>query len=314
MRATFGDMRVSYVDVNVSGGRKTYTDEVIEDDMDPGVVRIDGVYYRLDGDRAVVTSRNARKASYSGNVIIPDKVNYQGRTMIVDEIGESSFSESQVSSVVVGRNVKTIAFGSFDFTTIGSLIFEQPSALREIGGWGFNACNIDVVELPEGLESIATCAFQSSSMTKLKLPSSLRFISNSAFNYSTQLRDVYVRWNDVASLPTLGNSVFEGCEKSQINLHVPVGSASIYAADPQWSELNIIEDADSGIDEIAGDRLEIMVANGRIVITGLPVGTVATVYDISGMAVATTVDGEVDGLNHGVYIVKAGSTVAKVVL
>ena len=314
VRATFGDMRVSYVDVNVSGGIKTYTDEVIEDDMDPGVVRIDGVYYRLDGDRAVVTSRNARKASYSGNVIIPDKVNYQGRTMIVDEIGESSFSESQVSSVVVGRNVKTIAFGSFDFTTIGSLIFEQPSALREIGGWGFNACNIDVVELPEGLESIATCTFQSSSMTKLKLPSSLRFISNSAFNYSTQLRDVYVRWNDVASLPTLGNSVFEGCEKSQINLHVPVGSASIYAAAPQWSELNIIEDADSGIDEIAGDRLEIMVANGRIVITGLPVGTVATVYDISGMAVATTVDGEVDGLNHGVYIVKAGSTVAKVVL
>lgn len=57
-----------------------------------------------------------------------------------------------------------------------------------------------------------------------------------------------------------------------------------------------------------------MAANGRIVITGLPVGTVATVYGLSGMAVATTVDGEVDGLNHGVYIVKAGSTVAKVVL
>lgn len=314
VRATFGDMRMSYVDVNVSGGVKTYANEVLDDDMDPGVVRIDGVYYLIDGERAVVTRRNARGASYSGDVVIPATVSHQGHTVAVEEIGEGSFSQSKVNSLVIGRNVRTIAFGSLDFTTIGSLEFEQPSGLREIGGWGFNACEIDVVRLPEGLTVIGTCAFQSTSMKKLVLPSSVTYISSAAFNYSTQLKDVHVQWRDAASMPTTGNGIFDGCEKSKITLHVPAGCAAIYAADPQWGELNIVDDSDSGVADIAGDSVTISADNGRIVVTGLPAGTVATVYDLSGTLIGVSADGIVDCPGHGVYIVRVGATVAKIVI
>lgn len=314
VRATFGDMRMSYVDVKVSGGVKTYANEVLDDDMDPGVVRINGVYYLIDGERAVVTRRNARGASYSGDVVIPATVSHQGRTVAVEEIGEGSFSTSKVNSLVVGRNVKTIAFGALDFSTIGSLEFEQPSGLREIGGWGFNACDIDVVRLPEGLATIGTCAFQSTSMKKLVLPSSVTYISNAAFNYCTGLRDVHVQWRAAASMPATGNGIFDGCEKSQIRLHVPAGCAAIYAAHPQWGELNIVDDSDSGVADIAGDSVTISADNGRIIITGLPAGAVATVYDLSGARVAVSTDGIVDTLGHGVYIVRTGATVVKIVL
>lgn len=314
VRATFGDMRISYVDVNVSGGVKTYTNEVLEDDMDPGVVRINGVYYLIDGDRAVVTCRNARGASYSGDVVIPATVSHQGQTVAVEEIGEGSFTESKVNSLVIGRNVRTIAFGALDFSTIGRLEFEQPSGLREIGGWGFNGCEIDVVMLPEGFTVIGTCAFQSSSMKKLVLPSSVTYISNSAFNSNISLRDVHVQWRDAASMPTIGSGIFDNCDKAQIRLHVPKGCAAIYAADPQWGELNIIDDSDSGVSDIAGDSVTIIADNGRIIITGMPAGTAASVYDLSGVLVATSADGIVDGLGHGVYIVRVGATVAKVVI
>jgi hypothetical protein len=314
VRATFGDMRMSYVDVNVSGGVKTYANEVLDDDMDPGVVRIDGVYYLIDGERAVVTRRNARGASYSGDVVIPATVSYQGHTVAVEEIGEGAFSQSKVNSLVIGRNVRTIAFGSLDFTTIGSLEFEQPSGLCEIGGWGFNACEIDVVRLPEGLTVIGTCAFQSTSMKKLVLPSSVTYISNAAFNYSTQLKDVHVQWRDAASMPTAGNGIFDGCEKSQITLHVPAGCAALYAADPQWGELNIVDDSDSGVADIAGDSVTISADNGRIVVTGLPAGAVATVYDLSGALIGVSADGIVDCPGHGVYIVRVGATVAKIAI
>ena len=314
VRATFGDMRMSYVDVKVSGGVKTYANEVLDDDMDPGVVRINGVYYLIDGERAVVTRRNARGASYSGDVVIPATVSHQGQTVAVDEIGEGAFSQSKVNSLVIGRNVRTIAFGSLDFTTIGSLEFEQPSGLREIGGWGFNACETDVVRLPEGLTVIGTCAFQSTSMKKLVLPSSVTYISNAAFNYSTQLKDVHVQWRDAASMPTTGNGLFDGCEKSQITLHVPAGCAALYAADPQWGELNIVDDSDSGVADIAGDSVTISADNGRIVVTGLPAGAVATVYDLSGALIGVSADGIVECPAHGVYIVRVGTTVAKIVI
>lgn len=314
VRATFGDMRMSYVDVNVSGGVKTYANEVLDDDMDPGVVRIDGVYYLIDGERAVVTRRNARGASYSGDVVIPATVSHQGHTVAVEEIGEGAFSQSKVNSLVIGRNVRTIAFGSLDFSAIGSLEFEQPSGLREIGGWGFNACEIDVVRLPEGLTVIGTCAFQSTSMKKLVLPSSVTYISNAAFNYSTQLKDIHVQWRDAASMPTAGNGIFDGCEKSQITLHVPAGCAALYAADPQWGELNIVDDSDSGVADIAGDSVTISADNGRIVVTGLPAGAVATVYDLSGTLIGVSADGIVDCPAHGVYIVRVGATVAKIVI
>lgn len=314
VRATFGDMRMSYVDVNVSGGVKTYANEVLDDDMGPGVVRIDGVYYLIDGERAVVTRRNARGASYSGDVVIPATVSHQGHTVAVEEIGEGAFSQSKVNSLVIGRNVRTIAFAALDFTTIGSLEFEQPSGLREIGGWGFNACETDVVRLPEGLTVIGTCAFQSTSMKKLVLPSSVTYISNAAFNYSTQLKDVHVQWRDAASMPTTGNGIFDGCEKAKITLHVPAGCAAIYAADPQWGELNIVDDSDSGVADIAGDSVTISADNGRIVITGLPAGAVATVYDLSGSLIGVSADGIVDCPGHGVYIVRVGATVAKIVI
>lgn len=311
---TFADMRTSYVDLNVNGGVRTYSNEVLEDDMDPDVERIDGVYYRIDGDRAVVTQRNSRGNSYSGDVVIPAMIHHGGRSIPVEVIGESSFEECKLNSLKVGANVKTIAFGAFSLSNIGTIEFDEPSGLREIEGWGFNGVKIGTVVLPHGLTSLGTCTFQSCSMTKLSLPASVTFLGKSAFNYCTSLQDIYVQWREASSLPRYGETPFNGCEKPQINLHVPVGAKAIYAAHPEWGEFNIIEDQGTGIDNITGHTLIVSVVDDGIVINGMPEGCAATVYDINGGIVAVSDNGVIGGLGHGVYIVRAGLKVVKVVI
>ena len=55
-------------------------------------LEVDGIYYRIDGEEAVVTSRDFSLNSYSGEVVIPETVVYEGRTCRVTTIGKGAFA------------------------------------------------------------------------------------------------------------------------------------------------------------------------------------------------------------------------------
>ena len=52
---------------------------------------VDGIYYNLSGTEAEVTYRTTSYNSYSGNVIIPSSITYNGTTYSVTSIGSNAF-------------------------------------------------------------------------------------------------------------------------------------------------------------------------------------------------------------------------------
>lgn len=310
VHASFAELCMTYVDVTVSNGIKTYTNEVVDSDIDPGVVLIDGVYYRMEDGKAIVTKRNVRGNSYSGNVVIPATISYQNSTIPVEEIGDCAFEECKVDSLVIGSNLKIIGFGAFGFAKIGNLEFDLPSNLEIIAGWGFNACELDIIELPEGLKTIRNAAFQSSTLSKIYLPESLQLIESAPFNSSRNLKDIYVKWTDADLLPELYENAFNGIEQSQITLHVPDGCSKIYEEAALWCNFNIVDGECSSVADIVSPDISIKVVDGSIIIGDVD----AVVYNLSGSVVAESCKGVVNGLSRGVYIVRAGSKVVKVVI
>ena len=52
---------------------------------------IDGIYYNFSGNEAIVTYENYQSASYSGSVVIPKTVTYNGKTYRVTSVGDYAF-------------------------------------------------------------------------------------------------------------------------------------------------------------------------------------------------------------------------------
>ena len=57
--------------------------------------QIDGIYYSFNGDKAIVTYQKIEqgnyKSDYSGVVVIPKSVTYNGKTYVVTNIGDHAF-------------------------------------------------------------------------------------------------------------------------------------------------------------------------------------------------------------------------------
>ena len=74
--------------------------------------KIDGIYYNLNSNTAEVTYT---VYGYKGNVVIPEKVSYNGVEYRVTSISNSAFSKSSsLTSVTIGNSVTSIGNSAFD--------------------------------------------------------------------------------------------------------------------------------------------------------------------------------------------------------
>ena len=243
---TSPDLRQRYVDLKVSGGVKTYENNNLQDPLDDGKVEVDGVYYILNEEAltASVTYRNERKASYKGEVVIPDEIEYEGKTYRVTELGTCAFEDcSEMTGITIGKNVQTIAMGAFGSCNVEKVTFAEGSQLQTIGGWAFNGCSkLTEFTIPEDCQIISMCAFQSCfGLTMLTIPSSVNFIASVAFNACSGLQDVYVSWENPATDVTAISNAFDGVYTFTCNLHVPAETKDLYAATAPWSDFIIVE-------------------------------------------------------------------------
>ena len=77
-------------------------------------VEIDGIYYNFSGDEAEVTYETTSYRSYSGDVVIPEFVTYNGRNYRVTNIGNGAFSNcSGLTSVTIPNSVTSIGESAF---------------------------------------------------------------------------------------------------------------------------------------------------------------------------------------------------------
>ena len=138
--------------------------------------QIDGIYYNFSGDKATVTFKEYRafndyNSDYSGAVVIPSTVTYNGKTYSVTSIGADAF------------------YGCSGLTSV-----TIPNSVTSIGSFAFMGCNsLTSVNIPEGVTSIGKQVFSGcNSLTSVTIPKSVTSIGNQAFYGCERLTSVHI--------------------------------------------------------------------------------------------------------------------------
>lgn len=140
-----------------------------------------GIYYDIVNGKAVVVSGGS--VMYSGDVVIPETVEYGGQHYVVDSIGEWAFNAcSGLMSVKLPEKLRAI--GSLAFTDCyGLTSISFPASLKVIGSGAFQNCDgLTSLSFPEGMTQIGDGAFQRCGrLETLFFPSTIKSIDWGVF-------------------------------------------------------------------------------------------------------------------------------------
>ena len=153
-----------------------------------------GVCFKIKGNEVAVVNREERYGSYSGSVIIPEKVTYNGVEYPVTAVANGAFREcSGLTSVMLPRSIKTI--GKFAFKNCTSLqIVNIPDGVTSIDYGAFEGCsNLRSVSFGQQLEYIGYFAFlDCRRLTRVVIPESVKTIDCGAFAYCRAMTSLSV--------------------------------------------------------------------------------------------------------------------------
>ncbi|MGM9832747.1 MAG: leucine-rich repeat domain-containing protein [Candidatus Limisoma sp.] len=172
---------------------------------------VDGIYYNInpDGETVSVTYKGFDIDSYSGDVVIPSKVPYNGKTYTVTEIGEQAFERNSLNSVIIPNSVTKICERAFcDCNDLTLVII--PESVTMIGNFAFCDCrDLPSITIPNSVNVINVGTF--SGCFKLKhvtLGNSVTEIMYNAFHVCPALTDIVIP----DSVIKIGLQAFINCE------------------------------------------------------------------------------------------------------
>ena len=151
----------------------------LEPELEEGATfEYEGLTYKVivkGEELAVIASENGK---YSGDIVIPSSVDYNGTTYSVTSIGDYAFANCD-----------------------GLTSIEIPNSVTSIGDWAFVGCyKLTGIEIPNSVTSIGYYAFRyCSGLTSIEIPNSVTSIGDEAFRYCSGLTDVVIG-NSVTSI------------------------------------------------------------------------------------------------------------------
>ena len=228
------------------------------------VVNIDGIYYRItDEYEAYVSKKYPERyyessyveASYSGDIVIPNQIEYDGETYSVTGVDAGTFRECDVTSVELPNTIQQIEENAFAYSTLSQIYI--PASVTELSSSAFYGCNeLTSIEvdpdnayydsrndcnavilsrlnsliigcqntiIPNTVTRIAVAAFsECANLTSLVIPNSVTDIGSSAFAYCTGLTSVELP----NAITRIGDAVFYGCT-SLASIDIPNSVKSI---------------------------------------------------------------------------------------
>lgn len=125
----------------------------------------DGIYFNKRGNEVIVTYRGASWNSYtneySGNVIIPSSVTFNGTTYLVASIGDFAFRNCEdISNITIPNTITTIGYSALSGCT-GLTSIDLPNSVTRIERYAFEGCNnLLNIEIPNSVRIIERDAFK----------------------------------------------------------------------------------------------------------------------------------------------------------
>ena len=178
---------------------------------DIAVANTDGktIYYVFTNNNtelAVSCQGNAYYSynEYSGDVVIPASVTYNGTTYPVTSICDNAFRDcSGLTSVTISNSVTSIGDTAF-FACSGLTSVTIPGSVMSIGNSAFSHCSsLTSVAIPNSMTSIGAWAFAScSSLTSVTIPGTLTSLGEGVLSGSSGLTSVNVVVTDYAAFCT----------------------------------------------------------------------------------------------------------------
>lgn len=172
-------------------------------------INADGINYKILTMSGVVGTVEVSTGSYSGEVALPETVNYAGVSYTVVSIGNRAFERcSGLTSVSLPGSV--ISIGYYAFANCGSLAgITIPGRVASIGYYAFTNCDslIDLTTLGSMI-SIGDFAFNScSGLKSINILGSVN-IGTSAFGNCTRLESISIHGE-----ANIGTSAFTNCPR-----------------------------------------------------------------------------------------------------
>ena len=182
---------------------------------------VDGIYYNLLNSREVTVTNHTDYffidegivepviTHYSGDVVIPETVNYGGNTYEVVAIDDEAFLYSnELTSVTLPSTIISIGWRAFLGCTALTSI-DIPNSVVSINDYAFADCkSLTSVSLSTSLTSLGEFAFADcTSLSGIEFPNTLVSIGVDAFNGCRVLEGIDIP----ASLTSIGLRAFAQC-------------------------------------------------------------------------------------------------------
>ena len=194
-----------------------------------GEVEIGGINYYIETKPQIAEVIEMRP-KYSGDIVIPSTVEYEGVTYNVTSIGDYAFNRcSGLTSVTIPNSVTSIKSLAFsDCSSLTSVTI--PNSVTYIDGAAFDGCSgLTSITIGNSVISIYSCAFYGcSGLTSVTIPNSVTYIGGYAFEKCSGLTSVTIG----SGVQTIGNGAFANCQALEdVNCHaenVPKTSANAF--------------------------------------------------------------------------------------
>ena len=178
---------------------------------------VDGIYYYVYSLEDLTLGVASGEEKYSGDIVIPETVTYNGHQFTVKITGDYSFLNcTDLTSVSIPNTVTSISFGTFygcsglksinipnSVTTIQDYAFLNcssltdiniPNSVTTIGNFAFQLCSgLTNINIPNSVTSIGKYAFwDCSSLTSFTIPSSVMSIDDGAFGNCYNIKNLVI--------------------------------------------------------------------------------------------------------------------------
>ena len=169
----------------------------------------DTIYYNKTQKANIVfvTYKEADKASYCGDIVIPESISVNGNKYIVGGIGSAAFKNCQaLTSIKLPISIEYIGDDAFRNCTILSEI-SLPKYVSKIGYYAFGNTGLRRVDIPD-VDEIESMAFKGCrNLKSVAIHDSTKVIGDYAFMNCVNLEKV----NLPLAMERLGRSAFFNC-------------------------------------------------------------------------------------------------------